>query len=116
MYTLIDLHNENQAEHLNSALRRHGLDSFVFKNGIEADGKEIFSITCLNASELKQARQLIYSSQNFLADIQPEAALIVREIRHQNNRLFLGALTSKPALAISLLALAAALIGYIFDL
>jgi hypothetical protein len=116
MYTLIDLHNENQAEYLNSALRRHGLDSFVFKNGVEADGKEIFSITCLNASELKQARYLIYSSQNFLADIQPEAALTIREIRHKNSKIFLGILTSKQVLAFSSLALVAALIGYIFDI
>jgi hypothetical protein len=116
MYTLIDLHNENQTEYLNSALRRHGLDSFVFKNGVDADGKEIFSIACLNASELKQARHLIYSSKHFLADIHPEAAVTIREIRHQNSAIFMGAITSKPMLAISLLALTAALIGYIFDL
>jgi len=116
MYTLIDLKNESQAEYLNSALRRHGLDSFVFKTGVATDGSEMFSITCFNASELKQARHLIYSSRNFLGDIHPEAAVTIRELRNQNSNAFLHALTSKPVLIISFLAMAAALLGYIFDL
>ncbi|WFS17623.1 hypothetical protein P9K38_19545 [Pseudomonas sp. 905_Psudmo1] len=116
MYTLIDLNNENQADYLNSALRRHGLDSFVFKNGIDADGREIFSISCLNASELKQTRHLIYSCQYFISDIHPEAAISIREMRHQNNKIFSKFLTSKTVVVISSLALAAALLGYIFDL
>lgn len=116
MYTLIDLNNETQAEYLNSALRRHGLDSFVFKTGVGADGSEMFSITCFNASELKQARHLIYSSRNFLSDIHPEAAVTIRELRYENSNIFLHALTSKPALIISSLAMAAAFLGYIFDL
>ena len=116
MYTLIDLNNETQAEYLNSALRRHGLDSFVFKTGVGADGSEMFSITCFNASELKQARHLIYGSRNFLSDIHPEAAVAIRELRYENNNIFLQALTSKPALIISSLAMAAAFLGYIFDL
>ena len=116
MYTLIDLSNEIQAEYLNSALRRHGLDSFVFKSGVDSAGKDIHSISCLNASELKQARHLIYSCRNFINDIHPEAATLIREIRHQNNSMFFGALTTKPALVVSLLALTTALLGYIFDL
>ena len=116
MYSLIELNNESQAEYLNSALRRHGLDSFVFKNGIDPDGRAIFSISCLNASELDQARHLIYSSQHFLNDIHSEAAITIRELRHQNSKIFLGMLTSKPIIVISSLALAAALLGYILDL
>lgn len=115
MYTLIDLKNESQAEYLNSALRRHDLDSFVLKTGVGADGSEIFSITCFNASELKQARHLIYSSRNFLSDIHPEAAVTIRELRYENSNV-LHALTSKPVLIISSLAMVAALLGYIFDL
>ncbi len=116
MYTLIDLSSEIQAEYLNSALRRHGLDSFVFKSGVDPTGKDIHSISCLNASELKQARHLIYSCRNFINDIHPEAAILIREMRHQNNSIFWGAFTSKPALVISSIALSAALLGYFFDL
>lgn len=115
MYTLIDLPNETLAEYLNLALRRHGLDSFVLNTGVDATGRNIFSITCLNPSELKQARHLIYSCRNFIIDIHPEAAILIREIRHQNTSLFVSALTSKPALIIACLALTAAALGYIFD-
>ena len=116
MYTLIDLNNESQADYLNSALRRHGLDSYVFKNGVSPDGSEVFSIACFQASELKQARHLIYTCQNFMGDIHPEASITLREIRYKNRKLFLGLLTSKPILIISSLALAAAIFGYILDL
>lgn len=114
MYTLIALNNENQAEYLNSALRRHGLDSFVFKNGVDADGVDIFSICCLNASELNQARYLINRSHHFIDDIHPEAAVTIREIRHQNNKTFLRLVQSKPIVIISSISLAVALLGYLF--
>ena len=116
MYTLIDLKNESQAEYLNSALRRHGLNSFILNTGIAPDGVKMFSITCHNASDLKRARHLIYTSSYFLSDMHPEAAMTIRELRRQNRSIFLEALTSKPAFIISSLAMVAALIGYIFDL
>ena len=116
MHTLIDFPDENQAEYLNSALRRHGLDSYVFKTGVSPDGNAVFSITCFQASELKQARHLIYSSRHFIGDIHPEAASTLREIRYENNKQFLNLLTAKPALIISSLALIAGITGYLIDL
>lgn len=116
MYTLVCLNNELQAEYLNSALRRHGLDSFVFKNGVDPDGQDIHSISCLNASELKHARHLIYSCGHFINDIHPEAAIFIRDIRHQNTNVFFAKLISKPALVISFMALSVALLGFILNL
>ncbi len=110
------LDNESQAEHLNSALCRYGLDSFVFKNGVDIDAREVFSIFCLNARDLRQARSLIYCSQHFFSDIHPEAVITIRETRYQNNKIFLNLFTSKSIVVISSLALAATLLGYIFDL
>lgn len=112
MYALIDLYDENQAEYLNSALRRHGLDSFVLKTGISPQGAQVFSISCFNASELKTARHLIYSCQHFIGDIHPEAVATIREIRYQNNKILLRLITSKPMMALSFLAITAALVGY----
>ena len=54
MYTLLDFKDKNLADYLNSALRRHGLDSYVFPSGLGPDGEEIFTISCLQPSELKQ--------------------------------------------------------------
>ncbi len=116
MYTLLDFKEEVLAEYLNTALRRHGLDSYVFNVGVDCDGNAIFSIACLNVSEMQQARRLIYSSRHFLEDIHPEAASVLRGIRRQNRQLFLRLLTSKSAIAISTVAAAAAILGYLFDL
>lgn len=116
MYTLLDFKDEALAEYLNSALRRHGLDSYVFNVGVDPDGNDMFAIACLNVSEMQQARHLIYSSRYFLSDIHPEAAGVLREIRRQNTRWLLGLLTSKPAIVFSIVALVAAALGYLFDL
>ncbi|MBB1519127.1 hypothetical protein [Aquipseudomonas guryensis] len=116
MYTLLDFKDKNLADYLNSALRRHGLDSYVLPSGLGPDGEEIFSISCLQSSELKQGRHLIYSSRYFLNDIAPEAASELREIRNQHAQGILKLLTSKPAIIASALAMTAAALGYIFDL
>lgn len=116
MYTLLEFKEEALAEYLNSALRRHGLDSHVFNVGVGQGGEAVFSIACLNASELKQARYLIYSSPHFLSDIHPEAASELRKIRRQNMQIFWTLVTSKPAIMLSILAIAAATLGYLFDL
>ncbi|WP_374439437.1 hypothetical protein [Pseudomonas panipatensis] len=116
MYTLLDFKEEALAEYLNSALRRHGLDSYVFNTGVSPEGEAIYSIACLNASELGLARHLIYSSSHFLRDIHPETARELQEIRRQNRQLFLALVTSKPAILVSILAMAAAALGYLFDL
>jgi hypothetical protein len=116
MYTLLEFKEEALATYLNSALRRHGLDSYVFNNGVDHKGRALFSITCLNASEMKQARHLIYSSRYFLEDIHPEAASELNEIRRQHRRLILRLLTSKPAIVLSVGAMVVATLGYLFDL
>lgn len=113
MYPLIDFKNELQAECLNSALRRHGLNSFVFQNGLAPDGSPVYSITCFNVSELKLARHLLHTSHYFLADIHPEAAIPLRELRQANSERLLRAVTARPILKISALALAVALLGYV---
>ncbi|WP_146036027.1 hypothetical protein [Pseudomonas sp. LFM046] len=116
MYTLLDFTNKDFAEYFNSALRRHGLDSYVFAFGLGPDGEEIFSVACLNASELQQARYLIYSSRYFLNDIHPEAAEKLREIRKRHAQGILELATSRPVIIFSVLALAAATLGYLLDL
>jgi hypothetical protein len=120
MHTLLDFKEEALAEYLNSALRRHGLDSHVFKIGVARDGSPLFSIACPNVSEMKQARYLIYSSTDFIRDIHPEAAEVLRNIRwearHKISQMMLRLLTSKPALVFSALALSAAAAGYLLDL
>ncbi|SDJ59122.1 hypothetical protein SAMN05216189_101971 [Pseudomonas delhiensis] len=116
MHTLLHFKEEALAEYLNSALRRHGLDSYVFNTGVGPDGEAMFSIVCPNVSELGQARFLIYSSRHFLRDIHPEAARELLEIRRQNRQLFLKLATSRPALVVAALAMAAAVLGYLFGL
>lgn len=116
MYTLLDFKEEALAEYLNSALRRHGLDSYVFNTGVSPEGEAMFSIVCLNASELGQARHLIYSSQQLLQDIHPEAARELVEIRRRNRQLFLRLVTSRPAFVVAALAMTAAVLGYLFGL
>lgn len=116
MYSLLDFKDKNLADYLNSALRRHGLDSYVFTSGLDPEGEVIFSISCLQASELKQARHLIYSSNYFLNDIAPEAASALRAIRQRNDQRALRFLTSKPAFIASALAMTAAAVGYLLDL
>ncbi len=116
MYSLIDLKDQSQADYLNSALRRHGLDAFVLGNGLAPDGRAVFSIACLNASELAQARWLIYSCPRFIGDLHPEAAMLIRELRAQNHGLVAGLLLSRPVRWIAGLALAGAVLGYLLDL
>ena len=116
MFTLLDFKDETLAEYLNTALRRHGLDSYVFNVGVAPDGEPMFSITCPNASELDLARYLIYSSPHILRDMHPETAAQIKEIRRQNRQLFLNLLTSRTAFMLSFLALSAAALGYLFDL
>ncbi|MDH4566497.1 hypothetical protein E8E95_07385 [Pseudomonas sp. BN414] len=116
MHPVLHFKDRNIAEYLNTALRRHGLDSHVFNTGLSPEGDEMFSITCLESSELKLARHLIYSSRYFLNDIHPEAASELREIRKANRRIFLDLVKSRPAIIISILAMSAAALGYIFDL
>lgn len=60
MYSVIDLQNEYQAEYLNSALRRYGLNSVVIKNGVYPDGRDVYTISCFNVVELDRANCLIY--------------------------------------------------------
>lgn len=120
MHTLLDFKEEALAEYLNSALRRHGLDSYVFNVGVAPDGSPLFSIACPNVSEMKQGRYLIYSSPYFIRDIHPEAAhelLKIRwEARRKGRQMLLRLLTSRPALVFSALALSAAAAGYLLDL
>jgi hypothetical protein len=59
---------------------------------------------------------LIYSSQQLLRDIHPEAARELVEIRRRNRQLFLGLVTSRPAFVVAALAMAAAVLGYLFGL
>ncbi|MCP1648477.1 MULTISPECIES: hypothetical protein [Pseudomonas aeruginosa group] len=120
MHTLLDFKEEALAEYLNSALRRHGLDSYVFNVGVAADGSPLFSIACPNVSEMSQARYLIYTSTEFIRDIHPEAAEVLWKIRWEARRkgrqMLLKLLTSRPALVFSALALGAAAVGYLLDL
>ncbi|UUY08160.1 hypothetical protein LRS11_20550 [Pseudomonas sp. J452] len=116
MYTLLDFTDKHLADYLNSALRRHGLDSYVFSSGKGHDGADIFSISCLQPGELKLGRHLIYSSRYFLNDLAPEAASELRLIRDTHNQGILKLLTSKPALIASALALTTAALGYLFEL
>lgn len=120
MYTLLDFKEEALAEYLNSALRRHGLDSHVLNVGVDPDGHTLFSIVCPNVSDMKQARHLICTSPQFLGDIHPETASELRKVRwearYKSRPLIIRLLTSRPALVLSALALAAAALGYVFDL
>ncbi len=116
MYTLLEFKEEALADYLNSALRRHGLDTSVFNIGVAPDGKPLYAITSHKASELDLARHLIYSSHAFIEDIHPEAAAELAEIRRHNRQLFLGLFTSRRAVVFAGVVLGIAALAYLFDL
>jgi hypothetical protein len=115
MYTLLEFKDEALATYLNSALRRHGLDSDVISLGVDPQGLPIFTIICLRISQLTLARHLIYSSRSFIVDLEAEAASKLLAIRRQHRQALLGRLTSRPALWFSAVALTIAALGYWFD-
>lgn len=113
---LLAFKDEALAESLNSALRLHGLDSYVFNEGPGPDGAPMFCINCIKVSDLELARHLIYRSQAFMADLHPEAAGELRDIRRQSHQPFIALITSRRALVFSAVLLAIAALGYLLGL
>jgi hypothetical protein len=116
VFYLFDTTNQDQAEYLNSALRRYGVDSTVFVNGLSPEGEHIYTIACPHAAEAEQARHLLYTDRAFVNDLHPEFASKVRAILAQNTALLTQLLSSKTMLVASGLALATAFCGYLLDL
>jgi len=56
MFYVHETTDEGQADYLNSALRRYGVDSFVAPIGPDAEGRNVYGIACPLASEAEQAR------------------------------------------------------------
>lgn len=114
MYSLLEFKEQPLADYLNLALRRHGLNCEVVCMAVDPHGNALYSIVCFMPSEMNQARHLIYTSSSFMQDIDAEAAIVLREIRRENNRLFLSLFTSRTAIGFSIVALAVAVLGYLF--
>lgn len=116
MFYVHETTDSDQADYLNSALRRHGVDAFVATLGPDAEGTMVYGIACPLASEAEQARHLLYSDQAFIGDLRPDAAFAIREKRARKNALFVRLLTSNWMLKTSGLMLLIALGGYLLGL
>lgn len=114
MFLLIEFKEEPLAEYVNSALRRHGVDSQVYNVGVFPDGSPVFAIACFLTAEMDQARHLLYTSHEFLGDIHPEAAFVLQKIRQENNRRLLGWFASKPVKIVAAAGLIVGVLGYLF--
>jgi hypothetical protein len=115
MYILLEFKEQALADYLNLALRRHGVDCYVFTVGVAPDGTAVHCVACLQPSEVDQARHLIYSSRDFIQNMPPEAAEHLREVRRENTRVFLSVFSSKWVLMVSGFLLVVAALGYWFD-
>ncbi len=116
MFYVHETTDEDLADHLNSALRRHGVDSFVAPIGLDAVGRNVYGIACPLASEAEQARHLLYSNRKFIGDLRPDAGLEIREKRTRKNALFIRLLTSDRMIKASGLLLLITLGGYLLGL
>ncbi len=114
MFVLMEFKEESMAEYINSALRRYGVDSQVLNVGVFPDGSAAFAIVCFLTGEMDQGRHLLYTSHEFMADIHPEAAIVLQRLRQEHNQRLLSWLTSKPVLIVSLVGLAVGGLGYLF--
>tara|TARA_B100000446_G_scaffold180218_1_gene196090 strand:+ start:57 stop:407 length:351 start_codon:yes stop_codon:yes gene_type:complete len=113
MYNLIDSTNKHYIEYINTALRRYGVDSVVIVVGKSPDGNDIYSTVCPSASEASQARNLLYSDNQFINDIAPEFSNQLRITRNEKTMGIAELLTSKTMFKISVVAFIIVLLGYL---
>ncbi|KJH82142.1 hypothetical protein [Stutzerimonas stutzeri] len=116
MFYVHETTDEGQADYLNSALRRYGVDSFVAPIGPNAEGRNVYGIACPLASEAEQARYLLYSNRAFIGDLHPDAASEISEKRARKNAAFVRLMTSNRILKASGLMLLIVLGGYLLGL
>jgi len=116
VFYLFNTIHAHQAEYLNSALRRHGVDSVVLTNGLSPEGQPVYSIVCPHAAEAEQARHLLLTDRAFINDLHPECAGEVRILRRENTAVLTRLLSSRRLLILSGCALVIALCGYVFEL